>query len=80
MSYRLGGVENPLSGGGNTEHAKEAVGQSVYRVARRSILKLSKVLDPVTLLVKRPAMFDLSAVVRRAADDGFERDRERKRA
>jgi len=63
----LGGADKfePVSGGGDMDHAKEAVDQLVVSGGDRSVnLEVPEhALDAVTLFVERPVVFDLHPAV-----------------
>ena len=63
----LGGVDKfePVSCGGEMDHAEEAVGQLIVAGCDGAIdLEMAEhTLDAVALLVERPVMFDLHAAV-----------------
>ena len=63
----LGGVDKfePVSGGGEMNHSKEAVGQLIISSSDGAVdLELSEhALDAVTLFVERPIMLDFHASV-----------------
>ena len=55
----------PVSGGGEMDHAKEAIGQLIVSGCDGSVdLELAEhALDPVALLVERAVMLDLHTAV-----------------
>ena len=63
----LGGVDKfePVSGGGEMDHAEKAVGQLVVAGGDGPIeFQMSEhALDAVALLVERPVMFDFNSAV-----------------
>ena len=63
----LGGVDKfePVSGGGEMDHAEEAVGKLVIAGSDRAVdLELAEhSLDAVALLVERSVMFDFHTAV-----------------
>lgn len=65
--HMLGGVDKfePVSGGGDVDHAEEAVGKLVVAGGDGAVdLEVAEhALDAVALLVERPVMLDLHASV-----------------
>ena len=64
----------PVSGGGEVDHAEEAVGQLVIAGGDGTVdLEVAEhALDAVALLVERPVMFDFDAAVRLARNDSLD--------
>lgn len=66
-SSMLGGVDKfePVSGGGEMDHAEEAVGELIVSGSDGAVdLEMAEhALDTIALLVERPVMFDLDAAV-----------------
>ncbi len=64
---KLGGVDKfePVSGGGEVDHAEEAVGHLVISGGDGAVgLEVAEhALDAVALLVERPVVFDLHTAV-----------------
>jgi hypothetical protein len=63
----LGGVDKfePVSGGGDMDHAEEAFGELVVAGGDGSVdfQAAEEALDVIAFLVERPVMFDLDAAI-----------------
>ena len=64
----------PVSGGGEMDHAEEAVGQLVVAGGDSAVdLQVAEhALDAVALLVERPVILDSAAAVRSAGNDSLD--------
>lgn len=71
----LGGVDKfePVSGGGDMDHAEETVGELIVAGGDGTVdLKMAEHSLAVALLVECPVMFDLHAAVSPAGNDGLD--------
>ena len=74
LGFDLGGVDRfePVSGGGDMDHAEEAFGELVVSGCDGAVdfQASEEAFDVIAFLVERPVMLDLDTAVRTARDDG----------